>query len=229
MAWIPLALILAGCGGQEDRVPAKNTGDLGSSSQAPVASSQVQSGRQTFVVVAAQSKASYLANEEFFAGALKKLGITAGKRTVVGSTQAIDGQFQLDPKQPTAGLGNNTFTVRLDTLTTDQPRRDQYIRDDGPRFADYPLATFKATAIAAAAGAPGNELHVTLMGDMTIRQITRPATFDVKAQLTGNTLAGIATTRLLMSNYGIEPLDFYNTLTVADEVGLEVRFVARAR
>ena len=40
--------------------------------------------------------------------------------------------------------GDNTFTVRMDTFTTDQPRRDQYIRDDGPRFADYPLATFKA-------------------------------------------------------------------------------------
>jgi polyisoprenoid-binding protein YceI len=181
------------------------------------------------VVVPDQSKASYLANEEFFAGALKKLGITAGKRTVVGSTQAIEGQFQLDPKQPAAGLGDNTFTVRMDTLTTDQPRRDQYIREDGPRFADYPLATFKATAIEPAASVGGSELRVSLAGDMTIRQVTRRATFDVKAQLTGNTLAGIATTRLLMSSFGIEPLDFYNTMTVADEVGLEVRFVARAR
>ena len=221
-----LALILAGCGGGGATKTADNQR---ASVQTPAASRQVRAGRQTFVVVPEQSKASYLADEEFFAGALKKLGIKAGKRTVVGTTQAIEGQFQLDPKQPAAGLGDNTFTVRMDTFTTDQPRRDQYIRSDGPRFADYPLATFKATAVEARAGGGDNELRVSLLGDMTIREITRRATFDVKAELTGNTLTGTATTRLMMSSFGIEPLDFYNTLSVADEIGLEVRFVARAR
>ena len=64
---------------------------------------------------------------------------------------------------------------------------------------------------------------------MTIREITQPVTFDVKARLAGDTLTGVATTRLLMSAFGIEPLTFANTLTVADEFGIELQFTARAQ
>jgi hypothetical protein len=61
-----------------------------------------------------------------------------------------------------------------------------------------------------------------------IREIARPATFAVRAMLTGDTLDGVATTRLRMSSFGIETITFQNTLTVADEIGLEVQFRARA-
>src|SRR5438093_2997712 len=146
-AWLVLLLGLAACG-RNDGTPADRTTASAPASRAP-ASGSLPPGVSTFAIVSEQSKALYLADEEFFAGALKKLGITAGKRRVVGTTRAIDGQFQLDPSRPTAGLGNNKFTVRMNTFTTDQPRRDQYIRDDGPRFNDYPVATFTGTAIAA--------------------------------------------------------------------------------
>ena len=46
--------------------------------------------------------------------------------------------------------------------------------------------------------------------------------------LTGDTLNGKATTRLRMSSFGIETITFHNTLTVADEIGLDVQFRARA-
>ena len=36
-------------------------------------------------------------------------------------------------------------------------------------------------------------------------------------------------TRLLMSSFGIETITFHNTLIVADEIGLEVQFHARAQ
>jgi hypothetical protein len=52
-------------------------------------------------------------------------------------------------------------------------------------------------------------------------------TFDVKAKLAGDTLSGTAATQLKMSDFGIEPPNFANTLTVADDFGIEVQFVAR--
>jgi len=66
-----------------------------------------------------------------------------------------------------------------------------------------------------------------LIGDLTVREQTKPATFDVKAKLAGDTLTGVATTRLKMSDFGIDPPNFANTLTVADEFGIEVQFTAK--
>ena len=73
----------------------------------------------------------------------------------------------------------------------------------------------------------GEEVSFKLIGDLTVRETTQPATFDVTATLTGDTLTGVATTRLLMSGFGIEPPNFANTLTVADEFGIEVQFTAK--
>jgi polyisoprenoid-binding protein YceI len=148
---------------------------------------------------------------------------------VIGSTQAIEGQLQLNLADLAAALGENSFTVKLNTLTTDQSRRDNWIRDNGPNFNQYPLATFKATAIegAPAAYTEGDAVSFKLAGDLTIREVTKPATFDVTATLTGDTLTGKAATQLKMSDFGIEPPNFANTLTVADEFGVEVEFTAQ--
>lgn len=191
-------------------------------------------GRHTFVIVPEQSKASYRAREEFFPGAFRRIGIEAGKVEAVGSTRAIEGKFQLDPERLDEPVGENAFSVRLTTLTSNQTRRDDYIReirdDGGPSFDQYPLATFNATGITGTsrANGTGRELTFKLAGNLTVRRVTKPVVFDVKAQLTGGTLAGTAATGILLSEFGIGPIDFYDTLTVADDVGLEVEFTARA-
>ena len=223
---LPLVLFFSGCGGD---APASAPPDA-----APVAGATgaAVKGRQTFVIVPAESKASYHANEEFFAGAFRRLGMSPGKVQAVGSTQSIQGQFELDPERPASGLGENTFTVRLDTLTSTQTKRDDYlreVRDDGPSFYSYPLATFKATAIEGGPGSTSGDLNIKLTGDLTIRDITRRVAFDVKARPAGDTLTGVGTTRFLLSDFGIGPIDFYDTVTVADEIGIEVQFTARAQ
>jgi len=151
----------------------------------------------------------------------------------VGTTQAIEGRFQFAPERPTAPVGDNSFTVRLNTFTSNQKKRDNYlreIRDDGPSFDAYPLATFRATAIdgSSAVNASGRELNLKLTGDLIVREITKREVFDVKARLTGDTLAGVATTRFLLTDFGIGPIDFPPLLAVADAIGIEVQFTARA-
>jgi polyisoprenoid-binding protein YceI len=108
--------------------------------------------------------------------------------------------------------------------------RDTWIRENGPRFNDYPTATFKATAIegAPATYVEGSEVSFKLIGDLTVHDVTQPVTFDVTANLAGDTLTGVATaSTLLLSEFGIEPPSFANTLTVADEFGIEIQFTAR--
>lgn len=222
----------AGCGGRDAAAPPPKA-DSAKTASEPGGSGAPLAGVRTFVIVPAESKASYHASEEFFPAALARLGIDAGRAQAVGSTQAIEGRFQLDPERPTTPPGENTFTVRVNTLTSNQKKRDDYVRqvrDDGPSFDAHPLATFRATAIdgSSAVNAAGRELNLKLTGDLTVREITKREVFDVKAQLIGNALTGVATTRFLLSDFGIGPIDFPPLLAVADPIGIEVAFTARA-
>jgi polyisoprenoid-binding protein YceI len=227
-------IAVAGCGGRDAAAPPPTADSAKTASPQPGGSGAPVAGVRTFVIVPTESKASYHASEEFFPDALARLGIEAGKAEAVGTTQAIQGRFQLDPERPTVPLGENTFTVRVNTLISNQKKRDDYlrqIRDDGPSFDKFPLATFRATAIdgSSAVNAAGRELNLKLTGDLTVREITKREVFDVKAQLTGNALTGVATTRFLLSDFGIGPIDFRPLVAVADPIGLEVKFTARAQ
>ena len=66
-----------------------------------------------------------------------------------------------------------------------------------------------------------------MIGDLTIRDITKSVTFDVTASLEGDTITGMASAPLLMSDFGIDPPNFANTLTVKDAFMVNVEFVAR--
>ncbi|MCC6456412.1 MAG: YceI family protein [Caldilineaceae bacterium] len=186
-------------------------------------------GLRTYVIVPEESSASYQVDEEFFGLALGKYGIPAGLSDTVGTTQAIEGQFQLNWDDLTAPLGENTFTVDLSTLQSNQSLRDSWIRENGPEFDTYPTATFVAESLE---GAPtsytlGEEVSFQMVGQLTIHETTQPATFDITAKLEDGTITGTATTALKMTDFGITPPDFANTLTVADDFVVNLEFTAR--
>lgn len=188
-------------------------------------------GIRTFVIVPEESSASYLVDEEFLEDALGKLGINAGAVDVVGTTENVEGQIQVDLQDLAAPLGDTTITADLGALTSDQDRRDKWLRENGggPQFGSSPPASFTATAINGlpAAYAEGEEVQFELSGDMTVRGATVPVVFAVTAVVSGDTLSGTAETRLLMSDFGIQPPNFARTLSVADEFGIRVDLVAR--
>jgi polyisoprenoid-binding protein YceI len=249
LALLALALLLAACGGAPAAAPAAEAPAAEVATEAPAApeateapaaaeapaeapadaAAQPLGGQRTFVIVPEESQASYIATEEFFAAALEKYGINAGFGEAVGVTQAIEGQLTLNFDDLSNALGENRFTVQMNTLETGRDNRDTWIRENGPAFNQYPEATFVATAIegAPASYTEGEEVSFQLVGDLTVREVSRPTTFDVTAKLEGDTLTGTATTRALLTEFGIEPPSFANTLTVDDEFGIEVQFTAR--
>ena len=235
-----LALLLTACGAPAaeapapaaTEAPADASTDTSPDAAAPATeapAAQPVGGRRTFVIVPEESQAAYHATEEFFAAALEKYGINAGFGEAVGTTQAIEGQLTLNFDDLSDALGDNSFTVQMNTLVTGRDTRDNWIRENGPRFNDYPVATFTATAIegAPAAYTEGEEVSFKLIGDLTVREVTRPTTFDVTAKLEGDTLTGTATAQAKLTDFGIEPPSFANTLTVDDDIAVEVKFTAR--
>lgn len=198
---------------------------------APAAQPQqpVAEGARRFVVVPAESSAAYVVDEEFFAGALAKLGIEAGLQKITGSTNEVTGELQLRLDDPQNALVSGEFTVNLPSLKTDQDRRDSWIRDNALESNKFPVASFVATSIANAPASytDGSEVTFQLLGDLTVRDITQPVTFDVTATLTGDTVKGVATTAMKLSSFGFDPPNFANTLTVADEFTIRVELTAK--
>ncbi len=185
-------------------------------------------GGQTFVVVPGESTASYIVNEEFLAGALSKLGIEAGKTVVTGSTDDVEGSLTIDLAN--SALSDGAITVNLTTLTTDQDRRDGWVQKREPQFGQFPSAEFVATGIegAPAGYTEGEEASFQLVGDLTVRDITMPATFDVTATVADGTLTGVAEANMNISDFGINPPNFANTLTVEDPFVIRVELTAMA-
>lgn len=183
---------------------------------------------RNFVVVSEESKASYIVDEEFLDGALDKLDILPGPVTAVGTTQQVEGNLQLNSSDLTnpQALGPNSFTVNIESLTSDDERRDDRIREHNLESSLYPLATFTATSIA---GAPaeysqGEEISFQLQGYLTAREISVPVTFHVTATLTENTIEGKMSTEVQMTDFGFDPPDWAGIRTVENDFIIEVEF-----
>jgi polyisoprenoid-binding protein YceI len=105
------------------------------------------------------------------------------------------------------------FTIDVNSINTDNEMRDKHLKaDDFFNAEQFPNATFKSTSFKKVSG---NKYQ--LKGNLTIRNVTKPVTFDVTYGGTakdgyGNTKAGFkATTTINRFDYGLK----WNTLTEA--------------
>lgn len=198
---------------------------------APAAQPQqpVAEGARRFVVVPAESSASYVVTEEFFGGALAKYGIAAGIGDVTGRTNEVAGELHLRLDNPQNALAFGEFTVNLPSLTSDRNQRDGWIRENALESNRFPVAKFVAKEIqnAPATYIEGTEVTFQLVGDLTVREITQPVTFDVTATLIGDTIKGVATAPMQITDFGFDPPDFANTLTVANDFTIRVDLTAK--
>lgn len=183
----------------------------------------------TFQIVTEESQASYIVNEEFLGGAVTQLGKQLGLFTPVGVTEDVSGQLTLNLGEPPS-LVSGDITVNIEQLTTDDERRDNRIRERFLESSKYPLATFVAKEIqeGPATFQDGQEVTFKLLGDLTVREVTKPTTFDVTAKLTGNTITGEATTTILMTDFGFDPPIVDNFMTVENNVLLVINLTARS-
>ena len=236
--------LLAACGGRKASPPAATPAPVEESadasaggaaasesgnaaSAAPAGTGETLSGVHTYVFTPGESTASYIVDEEFLSRALEKLGIQAGRVKTVGSTSDVEGSITIDLDNNT--ISDGIITVTLTRLASDQSRRDRWLQDKGPQLGKFSTATFVPTAIENAPDVyvDGEEVTFQLMGDLTIREITQPVTFDVTATVAGGVLTGVAEAQLKLTDFGIDPPNFADTLTVADPFTLRIEFTAK--
>jgi polyisoprenoid-binding protein YceI len=177
-----------------------------------------------FVIQEGSAEAGYSVHEELF-----DQEITS--RTTVGTTSQVQGEMvlQIDARNGGVAVGENQITVNLESLTSNEERRDNRIRREWLESTTYPLATFVAREIQGfpAGIQEGQEATFQLVGDLTIRTITQSTTFTTTAVLNGDTISGTATSLIYMRDFGFEPPSVMGILAVTDGVSVTLRFAMK--
>jgi polyisoprenoid-binding protein YceI len=121
--------------------------------------------------------------------------------------------------------------VDVSTLVTDNPLRNRTLQGRILE-TDQPAnqyATFIATSISGlpSSVAVGQQVSFKITGDLTIHQVTKPATFDAKVTLVSDRqLTGQAQTTVKYSDYGITVPDVPSVTGLGDTVTLAITFTA---
>jgi polyisoprenoid-binding protein YceI len=148
----------------------------------------------------------------------------------VGKTQKVSGAIVLDE----AGRlvpGQSKIVIDVTTLKSDQERRDGYVQRRLLETEKYPTVEFVPTAVRGLAGAlpTSGTRKFQVVGNLTVKGVTRPTTWDVTAQFNGETITGAAATSFTFADFELKKPSVSVILTLADELKLEYRFtVTRA-
>ena len=147
----------------------------------------------------------------------------------VGETPQVTGAITVDSTGKLVAA-QSRVTVQTAQFRTDSDRRDNYVRrrllmtDSFPTVELVPRAVRGTLAPLLATSGSSGPLKFELVGDMTVRGVTKPTTWQVTATRTGTRLTGTATTSFTFAEFGIAQPKVPIVLSVADTIRLEYNF-----
>jgi polyisoprenoid-binding protein YceI/predicted small lipoprotein YifL len=195
--------------------PEEGTIPLGTAYPAP------ENGLEVFNIVPEESEVKYEVGEVF-------IDQNNAFNLAVGVTSGVNGEILVDRANP-ANSVIKPISVDISQFTSDSQRRDNSIRERFLESSKYPAVEFTPQEIQ---GLPdsyqeGQTISFQVSGDLTIREVTKPVTFEVSLIGEGNQMTGVATTTILMSDFGFGPISILGILNTEDEVKVTFTFVAR--
>ncbi|NJN68140.1 MAG: YceI family protein [Chloroflexaceae bacterium] len=223
---IVLALlgVLAACGGPPLAAVPTETPTPAATADTDIADTDVVDVPENaviYTIVPEESQVSYTVDEVF---------LREGTRlaTAIGITQQIEGQVFYDPENPQNSTVGE-ITIDISAFKSDSERRDTAIRDRWLESATYPLATFVPTSVEdlPESYTEGETVSFSIVGNLTVRDITSPVTFETTTTIEGDTLTGTSTANVLMTDFGFDPPDIAGVLKAENDVLITFDFVAR--
>jgi polyisoprenoid-binding protein YceI len=151
-------------------------------------------------------------------------------KTVVGTTDQVAGEIAVD-------LGDLSSTqvgaiqVNARGLSTDNNFRNRAINNEILNTGDFEFITFEPTAVSGLSGSAvvGDTFEFTVSGDLTIRDITQPVTFNVTATAVSDSqIEGTASAVVQRADYNLQIPSVPSVADVEEEVELYIDFAANA-
>ena len=171
-----------------------------------------------YEINSAQSTASFIVDEV----------LGGSPKTVVGTTDQVAGQIAFDLADPTqAQLG--TILIDARTLATDDEGRNRALGNQILNSDQYEYISFNPVELT---GLPddaqvGQSFTFQVIGDLTIKDTTRPATFEVTVTPAADgTLEGTASTVIRYADWNVSIPRVPFVASVDDNVALQLDFTA---
>jgi polyisoprenoid-binding protein YceI len=222
---LALTALVSACAGTSPEsptaAPAGQPTPTSGSSGGPAATEPVSSPdgeAATFQIDAASSEARFVIDEV----------LSGSPNTVTGTTQEIAGIIQVNPSEPSLSIVG-PITVDAASLATDNNLRNGAIRRFILQASDFPVIAFTSTAVEGlpAPAAESETYTFSLVGNLTIRDITRPVTFEVTITVESNDrLSGSATATIQRSDFDLSIPSVPQVAEVSSDVILEIDFTA---
>ncbi len=204
------ALTLEGCG--QDRSSATVT----SSAQAQMPAAPASAALR-LKTTSTGNQARYLVKEQLVNVDLP--GDAVGRTSAVVGAIAFDSGGRVLPSA-------SRFEVQVSGLTSDRTRRDGYVRGRLLETEQHPTVIFAPTAVR------GPQLPLSqsgsqsfeLLGNLTVKGVTRPTTWQVNAQFAPDVVTGTSSTAFTFADFQLQQPRVPVLLSVADTIRLEYTF-----
>jgi len=141
----------------------------------------------------------------------------------IGATKEVTGTI-VGKLDGTIVSAQSKFRVDLRTLKSDRDQRDNFLRRNVLETDKYPYAEFvplEAPGLPLKLPADG-KVEFKLVGDLTIRDVTKRVTWDAKGTVTGDEASGTATTRFNFAYFNLTRPSVPVVLSIEDNIILEL-------
>ena len=145
-----------------------------------------------------------------------------------GETTEVAGRIVFDENGGVVA-DESSIVIQAGTLRTDSDRRDRYVRERTLLTAQYPEVVFRPTSVEelpSPLSEASGTVEFTISGDLTVRDQTRPVTWDVTADF-GDIITGIAVIDITFEQFAMDKPSVAIVLSVEDTIRLELAFVGR--
>jgi polyisoprenoid-binding protein YceI len=134
--------------------------------------------------------------------------------TAVGRSNEISGLLTIAGTTATAV----DVEVQIDSIKSDSALRDDQFTGRIMNAEEFPTATFTLTEPIEFGRIPagGEQVVATATGELTLRGVTNPVTFDVTAQTTDGRIGVLGSIPVVFADYGIENPSFGQVRTEDD-------------
>ncbi len=167
-----------------------------------------------FVLVESSNEARFRVREQLAGVSLPS--------DAVGATKTISGTI-VTTKDGKIVKEQSKITIDISTLKSDRTQRDNFLRDNTLQTRRYPNVVFIPTeAQGLAWPIKDGPIEFKLIGDMTVREVTKSIPWDVKLTVAGNDAKGQATTSFKFSFFNLEQPRVPSVLSIEDNIKLEI-------
>jgi polyisoprenoid-binding protein YceI len=179
---------------------------------------RAQSGQVRYELAPAGNEARYRVREQLagFDFPNDAVGVT----TNITGALVIDRAGKVLPDQ-------SKFVINITGLKSDQDRRDRYIQSRTLETQTHPTVELVVKELRGLSWPlpKSGELKFELLGDLTVKGVTKPTTWQVTATPKAGGLAGTARTRFTFADFNLVKPRVASVLSVNDDITLEYDFV----